>query len=580
MSDTAIEMRHAPDDAVAALCAAGIHPLLARLFAARGLADPTEAEMDLGQLLPPDQLKNIDQAAQRLIKAITQGERILVVADYDADGATACAVAIRGLRRFGAKADFLVPDRFRFGYGLTTALVEHALKTLAHARPDLIITVDNGISSIEGVRLAKENGIDVLVTDHHLPGPVLPDTLIVNPNLVDCPFPSKHLAGVGVMFYLLLALRRHLRDLDPSGPAHDLRLDDLLPIVALGTVADVVRLDANNRRLVSQGLQRLRRGTSFPGLNALFSVSGIDPARATPSALGFSIGPRLNAAGRLDDMTVGIQCLLEDQPEAALRLAQTLDQLNRERRAIEAGAQEAALAQAEDMIASQSDPAQGMFSLALFRADWHPGIVGLIAGRLKERFYRPAIVFALDPQNPEQLKGSGRSIPGVHLRDILERIDTLHPGLIAAFGGHAMAAGLTIRAADFPRFKTLFEATTSDFADPSDLRQLLTLDGPLEPDFLRLDVADLIEQQIWGQGFPAPIFSNDFIVHRSRRLKEKHLKLELSLAAQAGAASARLDAIWFNAPQDLPPRARLAYRLATNEWQGLRQVQLEIVSAL
>jgi single-stranded-DNA-specific exonuclease len=279
-------------------------------------------------------------------------------------------------------------------------------------------------------------------------------------------------------------------------------------------------------------------------------------------------------------MTVGIQCLLEDQPEAALRLAQTLDQLNRERRAIEAGAQEAALAQAEDMIASQSDPAQGMFSLALFRADWHPGIVGLIAGRLKERFYRPAIVFALDPQNPEQLKGSGRSIPGVHLRDILERIDTLHPGLIAAFGGHAMAAGLTIKAADLPRFKTLFEATTSDFADPSDLRQLLTLDGPLEPDFLRLDVADLIEQQIWGQGFPAPIFSNDFIVHRSRRLKEKHLKLELSLAAQAGAASARLDAIWFNAPQDLPPRARLAYRLATNEWQGLRQVQLEIVSAL
>jgi single-stranded-DNA-specific exonuclease len=562
--------------------AAGIHPLLARLFAARGLTTPNDTEDALKALLPPEQMKNLHEAAMTLANAIEKGQRLLVIADYDADGATACAIAVRGLKRFGAEVNFLVPDRFAFGYGLTPALVMHALEKFGTAKPDWIITVDNGISSIDGVACAQAHGVEVLVTDHHLPGPVLPSTLIVNPNQPDCPFPSKHLAGVGVMFYVLLALRAVFRDQKKWPPEKCPRLDDLLPIVALGTVADVVRLDANNRRLVSQGLQRLRTGQSFAGLNALFSVAGIDVQRATPNSLGFSIGPRINAAGRLGDMSIGIQCLLEDDPRKAAALAATLDEMNRTRREIEGKARDEALAQASQMIRQQPEFSDERFSLVLHDPQWHQGVVGLIAGKLKEHFHRPVIIFASDTQQPDQLKGSGRSIPGIHLRDVLERIDTQHPGMIRAFGGHAMAAGLTLDRAQLESFILYFESTVQTFADPTDLQRLLEHDGPLEETFLRLDIAHLLEQQVWGQGFPAPVFCNHFRVLSQRRLQDKHLKLTLALgsATTSSGPATRIEAIWFNATQDLPESAHLAYRLATNHWQGTTQLQLEIVSAV
>lgn len=574
--------RQPPSSIVAQFQAAGIHPLLARLFASRGLKAPEETEDQLSALLPPTQMKNLQAAATTLAQAIENGERLLVIADYDADGATACAVAVRGLRRFGAQVDFLVPDRFVFGYGLTPALVMHALEKFGDRKPHRIITVDNGISSVAGVACAQAQGIEVLVTDHHLPGAVLPDTLIVNPNLRDCPFPSKHLAGVGVMFYVLLALRAFFRD-EKKWPAEKCpRLDDLLPIVALGTVADVVKLDANNRRLVSQGLQRLRRGQSFAGLNALFSVAGIDVQRATPTSLGFSIGPRINAAGRLGDMSIGIQCLLEDDPAKAVELAAMLDRMNKERREIEGKARDEALAQASQMISQQSALADDRFSLVLHDSRWHQGVVGLIAGRLKEHFHRPVIIFASDDQKPDQLKGSGRSIPGVHLRDVLERIDTQHPGMIKAFGGHAMAAGLTLDSAQLDSFIAHFETTVQSFADPADLQRMLEHDGALEDSFMRLDIAHLLEQQIWGQGFPAPTFCNHFRVLSQRRLQDKHLKLTLALRSPGPSSpqAQRIEAIWFNATQDLPESAHLAYRLATNHWQGTSQLQLEIVSTV
>lgn len=602
-----IRHRHAPASAVRTLTAAGVHPLLAQLFAARGVETAQDIEAGLASLLPPTDMKNIERAAACLAKAITAQERLLVVADFDADGATACAVAVRGLRRFGARVDFLVPDRFVFGYGLTPALVDHAIRAAGAQKPHWIITVDNGISSVAGVEQAKSYGVNVLVTDHHLPGKQLPDALIVNPNQPGCVFASKHLAGVGVMFYVLMALRTHLREQHQWSAAECPRLDDLLPIVALGTIADVVKLDANNRRLVAQGLARLRRGNSFAGLNALFAVAGVDVRQATPSMLGFSIGPRINAAGRLSDMSIGIQCLLEDDPVRASEIAQALDQLNRERREIEAQAREDALIQADALISDQGLSIHDRLSLILHDASWHQGVVGLIAGKLKEHFHRPTIIFATDAQNPGQLKGSGRSIPGVHLRDVLERIDTLHPGLLRAFGGHAMAAGMTIAEQDFSRFCQLFEETVADFSNPEDLRQILEVDGPLEAQFLRLDVASLMSDQVWGQGFPAPVFVNTFHVVSQRRLKDKHLKLTLALPQSSAENSAehtmaptvagrvaggvgrtvrsagqtqRIEAIWFNAAADLPSTASLAFRLGANTWQGVTQLQLEVVTAL
>lgn len=574
--------------ALARLTAGGVHPVLARVLAARGVDEPSDIDDGLDGLIPPSRLLHIEAAARVLADAIRAQKKCLVVADFDADGATACAVAVRGLRRFGAHVEFLVPDRFTFGYGLTPALVAHAAQRHADDPIDLIITVDNGISSVAGVRAAQELGMDVLITDHHLPGAQLPGTLIVNPNHPDCGFPSKNLAGVGVMFYVLLGLRAHLREIGHYGAMDAPRLDDLLPIVALGTVADVVKLDANNRRLVSQGLRRLRKGNSFAGLNALFQVANVDVRHANASHFGFAIGPRLNAAGRLSDMSIGIQCLLSDDFDEAMQLAQALDTLNKERREIESDAREQAVMLANAVMENSSisssttgdADSKQRYSIVLHDSNWHPGIVGLIAGRLKESFHRPVIVFA-DDQDTSQIKGSCRSIPGVHIRDVLERIDTQHPGLIRTFGGHAMAAGLAISKDRLHEFRERLEATVAEFASPEDLHQVIETDGPLDPEFIRLDLASMIAQHIWGQGFPSPVFVNHFQVLQQRRLKDKHLKL---LLAQADSEQAKnkgankIEAIWFNAPQDLGSSARLAYRLAVNDWQGTSSVQLEIVA--
>ncbi|MBU3725198.1 MAG: single-stranded-DNA-specific exonuclease RecJ [Burkholderiaceae bacterium] len=563
---------------------AGIHPILARVFAGRNVRCVDDVDTGLDGLIAPMQMLHIQEAAQALADAIQTQQKLLIVADYDADGATACAVAVRGLRRFGARVDFIVPDRFVFGYGLTPALVDHAVDLHRDDPPGWIITVDNGISSIEGVARARALGLNVLVTDHHLPGKSLPQTLIVNPNQPGCPFPSKHLAGVGVMFYVLLALRAHLRDV-LHWPAEKIpRLDDLLPIVALGTVADVVRLDTNNRRLVAQGLQRLRRGSAIAGLNALFQVANLSARDATVRDLGFAIGPRLNAAGRIADMRVGILCLLEDDPENAFELATALDTFNRERQEIESDARDAAIARAQTKLAEQSDAAgsgpsantPATLGIVLHDPEWHQGVIGLIAGRLKERFYRPTIVFA-DDQDGERIKGSCRSIPGVHIRDVLERIDTCNPGLLMAFGGHAMAAGLTLAANDLKRFTEAFEATLKEFTDPADLQQILESDGPLQAEHMRLDIARLIAEQTWGQGFPPPIFVNEFEVLALRRLKEKHLRLTLRLRGSQTREMPRFEAIWFNAQSEPGACQRLAYRLGINDWQGRTAVQLEIV---
>jgi single-stranded-DNA-specific exonuclease len=570
-----IRQRDSDPVAQQALVRSGVHPVLARVFAARNVRTPEELDESLEALARPGQMANLSQAAAWLGQMILSNKKILVVADYDADGATACAVAIRGLRRFGARVDYLVPDRFSFGYGLTPSLIDHAVKLHAQEPIDLIITVDNGISSIAGVAHAKSLGLEVLITDHHLPGQQLPNTLIVNPNLPHCEFPSKNLAGVGVMFYVLMALRAWCRD-QAGWPAQRLpRLDDLLPIVALGTIADVVRLDANNRRLVAQGLRRLRKGNSFAGLNALFQVSNIEVRQANARHFGFVVGPRINAAGRISDMSIGIRCLLEDDPSKALEIAGELDRLNRERREIESEARETAALQAVEILESTKQEALEKWSLVLHHPDWHQGVIGLIAGRLKEKFYRPTIVLAQD-SDASLLKGSGRSIPGIHLRDVLERIDTQHPGMMRAFGGHAMAAGLTLARDHLERFTELFESTVREFADPADLQQTLDVDGPLSSEFIRIDVAQMLGDQVWGQGFPAPVFINEFEVLSQRRLKDEHLKLSLRLI-ENGPKQTPIEAIWFNAEKDLGGKARLAYRLAINDWQGRSSVQLEVV---
>ncbi len=573
--------RRPNENVQASLTRAGIHPVLARVYARRDIKTPEDIVNDLNGLLPPTHMLNLEQAAGALADAIEAGSRLLVVADFDADGATACAVAIRGLRRFGANVDFLVPDRFIFGYGLTPALVDHAAALYHDNIPDWIITVDNGISSLAGVSRAKALGMKVLVTDHHLPGPQLPEALIVNPNQPGCPFPSKHLAGVGVMFYVLMALRGHLRD-KRSWPTEKIpRLDDLLPIVALGTVADLVRLDANNRRLVAQGLSRLRRAGSVAGLTALFEIANRSVREATVRDLGFAIGPRVNAAGRLADMAIGIRCLIEDDAEHARALAAQLDSLNRERQEIESEARETAMQRAQQKLAAQSktnpsEAASQAIGIVLHDAEWHQGIIGLIAGRLKEAFYRPTVIFANDPDS-SLIKGSCRSIPGIHIRDVLERIDTRHPGLLKTFGGHAMAAGLTLAASDLVPFTQAFEAALREFAEPAALQQVLEFDGGLQPEEIRLDVARLLSEQIWGQGFPAPVFINEFEILAQKRIKEQHLRLTLRLASSGPRQAEPFEAIWFRAGPLTGPRSRLAYQLGVNDWQGRSSVQLEII---
>jgi single-stranded-DNA-specific exonuclease len=537
----------------------GVHPVLARIFAARGIRTRSELDDALAVLAPPEALLGANRAAMLLADAIAAEKRLLIVADYDCDGASACALGTRALKGFGAEVGFIVPDRFRFGYGLTPEIVAQA----AHARPDIIITVDNGIASIEGVDAANRLGIEVVITDHHLPGAELPRAAaIVNPNQRGCGFPSKYLAGVGVMFYVMLALRAELRRRGAFDTRIEPNLADLLDLVALGTVADVVRLDQNNRVLVAQGLKRIRGGRLQPGVRALLAVAGRDPARATSFDLGFMAGPRLNAAGRLDDMSVGIECLISDDYGLALNLARRLDDLNRERRSIEADMQAKADALLETVDVRDS------CTLALFDPAWHQGVIGILAGRLKDRHHRPVVAFARGEDG--ELKGSGRSIAGVHLRDALDLVAKRDPGLIARFGGHAAAAGLSLRERDFERFSALFEEVVRGLIEPEELEHVVETDGSLESAHLSLDMARLLESQIWGQGFAQPLFCDEFEVVNQRVVGERHLKLRLARGGRT------IEAMRFQSLDPLPAKVRAAYRLSVNEFNGTQSLQLVI----
>jgi single-stranded-DNA-specific exonuclease len=553
---TRIVERPVPQRARLMLEQSGVHPLLARLYAARGIAVADELDTQLKALLPPEGLKGIDAAAALLADAVTAGKKILIVADYDCDGATACAVGLRALRMFGATVDYLVPNRFETGYGLSPEVAQLA----AAKKPDVLVTVDNGIASVSGVAEAKRLGMTVIVTDHHLPGDELPAAdAIVNPNQPGCRFASKGIAGVGVMFYVMLALRAELRKRGWFASTEP-NLAELLDLVALGTVADVVPLDRNNRILVAQGLARIRQRRMAPGIAALLQVAGRDPARASTFDLGFAVGPRLNAAGRLADMSLGIECLATNDMGRALNIAQELDAINHERRAIEADMREAATIQLEGIDAA------GRASLTLFDAAWHQGVIGILAGRVKEKLHRPTFVFARGDAG--ELKGSGRSIPGLHLRDALDLVAKQQPALLKRFGGHAAAAGLTLMEDDLPAFEALFEKVARALLAPAALTRTLETDGPLEAAYYGLTSARLLQEAIWGQAFPAPLFADEFEVIQQRLLKEKHLKLTLKKGRT------RFDAIRFNHAEGAPERIRAAFRLDINEWQGEANVQL------
>ena len=542
-------------------------PLLTRLYAARGVRSAEELDKGLARLIPYQRLKGIEAAVELLVQALQRRSRILIVGDFDADGATASAVGVLGLRMLGAAhVDYLVPNRFEFGYGLTPEIVAVACER----RPDLLITVDNGISSVEGVAAARAAGMQVLVTDHHLPGPELPAAdAIVNPNQPGCEFPSKALAGVGVIFYVLLALRARLRELGWFAARAEPNLAELLDLVALGSVADVVPLDANNRILVSQGLARIRKGFARPGLKAVLEVAGKQAARISSSDLGFILGPRLNAAGRLDDMSLGIECLLCEDEALARDMAAQLDQLNQDRKAIEQGMQREALAQFKDL------PLDDMpFGLCLFEADWHQGVIGILASRLKERYHRPTIAFA--DAGEGVLKGSARSIPGLHIRDALDAVAARHPGLISKFGGHAMAAGLSLPQAHFGAFAAAFDAEVRRQLCAEDLTGRLLSDGQLGAEEFHLELARALRHAgPWGQHFPEPLFHGVFQLVQQRLVGERHLKM--TIKSECG--SVQLDAIAFNVDRELWPNpqvrwAEFAYRLDLNEFRGQESVQL------
>lgn len=555
-----IATRPCPPDARAALEQAGLAPAWARLYAARGVRHPDEVAHRLPQLLSPAGMLHVERAAALLADTIFAHKLLLIIADYDADGATACAVGVRGLRLLGARVDYLVPNRIEHGYGLTPDIVRLA----AARQPDLLITVDNGIAAVDGVAAANALGLPVLVTDHHLPGDALPDAAcIVNPNQPGCSFGSKNLAGVGVMFYVLLALRAELRQRGAYADTPEPDLRELLDLVALGTVADVVRLDANNRTLVAQGLARMRTGRASAGIDALFRVAGRDPRRATVFDLGFMLGPRLNAAGRIDDMALGIECLLADEPARAQHLAQQLDTLNRARRDVESGMLEEALA-----ILATFNP-DDSHSLTAYQPGWHIGVIGILASRLKDKFHRPTIVFARHDDS-DALKGSGRSIPGLHLRDALDLIDKRHPGLIIKFGGHAMAAGLSIPAGRDPEFSAAFEDVVRELIDPADLDGRIETDGELDIDEHSYELAEQFDHAIWGQGFPAPLFTATFDVVAQRVVGEKHLKLKLARD------EVTFDAMRFFHPESLPGRIRAVYALMPNEFNGQQSLQLKL----
>ena len=559
-----IVARAVPEAARERLSSAGVHPVLARVLAARGVNDPKELGTELRDLLAPDAMLGIDAAATLLADTLDRAQPILVVADYDCDGATACAVAVRGLRMLGARVDYLVPNRFVHGYGLTPPIVDLAVNHPRLGRPALIVTVDNGIASLEGVERARELGIGVLVTDHHLPAERLPRAAaIVDPNQPGCPFPSKHLAGVGVMFYVLMALRAELRRRGAFESRQEPPLQSLLDLVALGTVADLVRLDRNNRLLVAAGLRRIRAGRACEGVKALFAAAGRDARQASCQDLGFSLGPRINAAGRLSDITHGIECLLADDAARAAEMARELDSMNRERREIEQDMREQALADA-------GEPPPHRRTLVVHRENWHEGVVGLVASRLKERHHRPTIAFAPSAGDPQQLRGSGRSIAGVHLRDVLDLVSKRAPRMITRFGGHAMAAGLTLPASQLAAFTEAFEQAVIDSADPACFEGELATDGALAAAEMDLALADLLEDLVWGQGFAPPLFEGVFEVGAQRLLKDKHLRLELRLGGR------RFGAIAFGRTEPVPRTARIAFRLSRNEYQGLAELQLVV----
>ncbi len=560
---TRITIRPCPVRQSEMLRQGGIHPVLARVFASRGLTDPRELAVELQALVPPGALRQIDAAAVYLADAIAAGKKMTIVADYDCDGATACATAIRGLTAMGARVDYIVPNRFEYGYGLTPEIVE---LTAREKSPDIIITVDNGIASIDGVAAAKARGIDVVVTDHHLPGDALPDArVIVNPNQPECGFPSKNLAGVGVVFYVLLALRAELRRRGVFDAQTQPKLDNLLDLVALGTVADVVKLDTNNRILVAQGLKRMRAGRMHAGVAALFRVAGREARCALPFDLGFALGPRLNAAGRLEDMSLGIECLITDDEGRAWAIAQQLNDINLKRREIEADMQGTALLHLDDFKPADAS------TIAVFDDGWHQGVIGIVASRLKEKFYRPTITFA--PAGDGWIKGSGRSIPGFHLRDALDLVSKKVPGLIDKFGGHAMAAGLSIRGDHFDTFAQAFEAVGRAWLTEAQLERIVETDGPLEDDFYSTQFIELLDGQVWGQGFAPPVFCDEFRVVSQRILKDKHLKLLLERNGR------RYDAIWFGHTDALGDKARVAFRLDANEYNGVTKVQLLVEHA-
>ncbi|HPB91151.1 MAG TPA: single-stranded-DNA-specific exonuclease RecJ [Rugosibacter sp.] len=557
LSSIHIQSRNVPPRAAWALQEAGVHPLLSRLYAARGVRAMDELDTRSAALLPPDQLKGATAAASLLADAIAAKKRLLIVADYDCDGATACAVGLRALRMMGATVDYLVPDRFKLGYGLSLDVA----KLAAEREPNVVITVDNGIASIEGVAELKARGIQVVITDHHLPGDMLPAAdVIVNPNQPGCHFPSKALAGVGVMFYVALALRAELRQRGAFSKDQEPNLASLLDLVALGTVADVVALDRNNRILVTQGLTRMRAGHMQPGVQALFAIAGRDATRAATFDLGFMLGPRLNAAGRLADMSLGIEGLTTNDTARALNIAQQLDAINRERRVIETSMKEDA-----EMILASVDP-NDQASIVLFDPDWHQGVIGILAGRVKEKFHRPTFAFARGEDG--ELKASGRSIPGLHLRDALDLVSKRASGLLLRFGGHAAAAGLTLEEDRLTEFEELFEAVCQELLSPADLQRTLETDGALESGYFSLDAVRLMQQAVWGQAFPAPIFDDTFDVTYQKVLKDKHLKLRLKKG------QTQFDAIQFNFAGSAPNRIHAAFRLDINEWNGNQSVQL------
>ncbi len=558
--------RQVPARAAAVLEQAGFEPVLARLFAARGVQEPHEISADLQGLLKPDGLKGLATAARTLAEAILNRQPCCVVGDYDCDGATATAVMVDGLRRLGAIVDYLVPNRFTDGYGLSPNVVQAALTHPRLGKPAWLITVDNGIASLAGVDCAREHQIGVIITDHHLPGEHLPRaTAIVNPNQRGCGFPSRNLAGVGVAFYVVAAVRAALRE---AGRAHNElpRLADLLDLVALGTIADLVPLVANNRRLVAAGLDRIRAGKARIGINALLQVAGIAPHRASVRDLGFALGPRINAAGRLDDISLGIECLLAGSDDSAHRLAAQLDEINRERRSIESEMRESALSLLEAPDASRN-------ALVLYQPDWHEGVVGLVAGRLKERYHRPTFAFAPATGDTGQLRGSGRSIPGIHLRDALALVSTRHPGLISRFGGHAMAAGLSLPETGLVAFSEAIEQAVRELAAPDAFSAELKTDGPLLPTVLTLKLAQTLDQHIWGQAFPAPLFCNRFHVVRQKLVGSGHLKLDLELDDKP------VSAIFFQRREPLPEQVWLAYAVQANEYRGRTELQLLVQAA-